>query len=211
MRVKPGDSWILMGARGSGKTTGLKYLDAVYDRLFAQMRHYVLDSKHDGDFDTWPGLVGGDTCPPKPGRNQKYQVWQPLKIIPEEVEKWLWGIRHDAPAVLEIDELVHLVYKAGFYSDEYNIIQKTGRGLHIGTITLSQELGRVPPNAYKQADHRLGFYIDRAAEYDTRIRDLLLKQKKLGDPKDQYGFWYQSALGRAAPQYFPKIQKFIGV
>lgn len=200
-----------MGARGSGKTTALKFLDAAYGRLFPNMRHYVLDSKHDGDFDNWPSRVSGDTCPKRPGTNQRYQVWQPLKIIPEEVEQWLWGVRHDAPAVLEIDELVHLVYKSGTYSDEYNIIQKTGRGLHIGSITLSQELVRVPANAYKQADHRLGFYIDRAAEYDTRIRDLLLKGKKLGDPKDRFGFWYQSALGRGEPDYFPKIQKFLGV
>lgn len=200
---------MLMGTRGSGKTTALTYLDAAYTRMFSMMRHYVFDSKFMGDFDGWPGRVGGDTAPKRPDRNQRYQVWQPIKLIPEEIEKWLWMVRHDAPAVLEIDELVHLVYKAGQYSDEYNVIQKTGRAGPIGTITLTQELSRVPPNAYKQSDHRLGFYIDQAAEYDRRIRDLLLK-RKVGDPRDEHGLFYQHASGRGEPAYFPTVQKFLG-
>jgi len=199
-----------MGARGSGKTTALGCLDAEYTRLFKAMRHYLLDSKYMGDFDDWPGRIGGDRAPPRPGSNQRYQVWQPVKLIPDEIEKWLWMVRHDPPALLEIDELVHLVYKQGVYSDEYNIIQKTGRMGPIGTITNTQELSRIPPNAYKQADHRLGFYIDQAAEYDRRIRNLLLKAK-VGDPAHIHGVYYQSAAGRGEPLYFPTIQKFINV
>src|SRR5712691_10703084 len=95
VQVRPGDSWALIGTRGAGKATALKYLDSAYVRLFPAMRHYLLDSKHDGDFDGWPGRVGGDSAPARPGANQRYQVWQPLKIIPEEMEKWLWMIRQD--------------------------------------------------------------------------------------------------------------------
>lgn len=199
-----------MGARGSGKSTALKYLDAAYTRLFPTMRHYVFDSKFDGDFDDWPGRVGGDNAPGKPGSNQRYQVWQPIKLIPEQIEKWLWNVRHDAPALLEIDELVHLVYGHREYSGEFNIIQKTGRSLPLGTIVLSQELAGVPPNAYKQSNHRMGFYIDMAAEYDRRIRNLLLKGR-LDDPRDKWGFWYQPMDGRGEPHYYPTIQKFLGV
>jgi hypothetical protein len=173
------------------------------------MRHYVFDSKFDGDFDDWPGRVQSDTAPAKPGNNQRYQVWQPIKLIPEEIEKWLWQVRHDAPAVLEIDELVHLVYRAGQYSDEYNIILKTGRSLPVGVITLTQEMSKIPANAYKQSQHRLGFYIDQAARYDLQIRNALLKAP-VGDPKDQYGFFYQHINGRGKPEYFPSIQKFLG-
>lgn len=174
------------------------------------MRHYVFDSKFDGDFDAWPGRVSGDAAPPRPGRNERYQVWQPVNLIPEEIEKWLWQVRKDAPAVLEIDELVHLVYKAGQYSQEYNTILKTGRSLPVGVITLTQELSKIPSNAYKQSNHRLGFYVDEAAEYDRRIRNGLLKAK-MGDPKDIHGFWYQHINGRGEPEYAPSIQKFLGV
>lgn len=174
------------------------------------MRHYLLDSKHDGDFDQWPGIVGGDLAPRKPGRNQKYQVWQPLKLIPEQIEKWLWQVRNDAPALLLIDELVALVYRRGEYSDEFNIIQKTGRSLPIGSIINTQEFSKTPANAYKQSDHVLGFYVRKAARYDTQIRNELLGEK-VDNPPDKWGVYYQHKEGRGSPLYFPTIQKFLGV
>ena len=200
-----------MGTSGSGKTTALKYLDAAYTRLFPTMRHYVFDSKHDGDFDDWPGVVGGDLAPPKPKSNERYQVWQPIKLIPEQIEKWLWQVRQDAPAVLEIDELVHLVYKRGVYSDEYNIILKTGRSLPIGSISLTQELSKIPQNAFNQSVHRLGFYLE--GRYNQMIRnDLLKTQMKAGtQPEDEWGFWYQHQNGRGDPHYSKTIQEWLGL
>jgi len=197
-----------MGTSGCGKTTALKYLDAAWTRIYPTVRHYILDSKMDGEFDSWPGRITSDICPKRPDRNARYQVWQMVKIIPEEVERWLWQIRHDAPALVEIDELSTLVYKRGAYSDEYNILQKMGRSLPIGSLTLTQELSRVPPNAYKQATHRLGFYID--GRYDRQIRNELLKAK-VSDPEDKYGVYYQHINGRGEPRYFPDIQAFLGV
>lgn len=172
------------------------------------MRHFVLDSKFDGDFDSWPGRVQQDRAPGRPGPNQRYQVWQPIKLIPEEIERWLWLIRHSGPAILEIDELVHLCYGRNTYSDEYNIILKTGRSLKIGVITLTQELSRIPPNAYKQSNHRLGFYIE--GRYDKMIRDDLLKWK-VADPPDTFGFYYQNRDARGQPRYYRTIQEFLGV
>jgi hypothetical protein len=172
------------------------------------MRHYIFDSKFDGDFDSFPGRVQSDLCPRRPGGNERYQVWQPVKLIPEQIEKWLWQVRHDGPAILEIDELVHLVYKRNMYSDEYNIIQKTGRSLHVGTITLTQELGKIPPNAYNQSNHRLGFYIE--GRYNRMVRGDLLKFP-VGEPEDQFGLYYQHINGRGEPHYYSTIQKFLGV
>src|SRR6266700_606726 len=210
VKVEMGDRWILMGTSGSGKTTALKYLDSMYTRLFPTARHYIFDSKHDGDFDSFPGVVMSDRCPGSPGGNARYQVWQPIKIVPDEVEQWLWQIRHDAPAILEIDELVHLVYKRGAYSDEYTVIQKTGRSLGVGTITLTQELSKIPANAYKQAVHRLGFYLE--GRYDKLIRNDMLKvEGKIEQPPDHYGLYYQHINGRGIPRYYPTIQRFLGV
>jgi hypothetical protein len=175
------------------------------------MRHYVLDSKFDGDFDDWPGRVVSEDgkSPSRPGNNERYQVWQPVELIPEEIEKWLYQVRKDAPAILMIDELEHLVYARNLYSKEYNLIKKTGRSLPIGTITLSQELSRIPPNAYKQARHRLGFYLEKANNYDRMVRNQLLKSE-VDDPIHEYGVYYQHERGRGEPQYYQSIQHFFG-
>jgi hypothetical protein len=196
-----------MGTSGSGKTTALKLLDRKMIRLFPTSRHYIFDSKHDGDFDEYAGRVPGDVCPPKPGANDRYQVWQPVKLIPAEIEKWLWQIRHDAPAIVEIDELYSLVYKRGEYSEEYNILQKTGRSLPVMSISLTQELSKIPPNAYKQSIHRLGFYLE--GRYDQLIRSDMLKHR-VENPSDLFGFYYQHQNGRGEPDYFPDIQHFLG-
>jgi energy-coupling factor transporter ATP-binding protein EcfA2 len=207
--VRAGDRWLLVGTSGSGKTTAAKYLDRALCDLYPFHRHYILDSKHDGDFDKYPGIVKGDMAPARPKSNQRYQVWQPIGTIPDQIERWLWQVRQDAPAFLFIDELVTLCYKRNQYSDEYNILQKTGRSLPVGSITLTQELSKIPGNAYKQSVHRLGFYLDAAAEYDRRICHSLLKAK-VEDPVDPYGFHYQHINGRGEPTYFESIQHFLG-
>lgn len=117
-------------------------------------------------------------------------------------------VRHDPPAVLEIDELYSLVYQRNVYSDEYNILQKVGRGLPVGSFTLTQELSKIPPNAYKQATHRLGFYLD--GRYDRQIRNDLLKFK-VEDPTDQFGLYYQHINSRGEPGYYRTIQEFLGI
>jgi len=117
-------------------------------------------------------------------------------------------VRRDAPSVLFIDELYALVYGRNAYSDEYNIILKTGRSLPVGSISLTQELSRIPANAYKQSSHRLGFYIE--GEYDRRIRNQLLKKQKVPDPEDTFGFYYQNERSRSEPRYFKDVQTFLG-
>lgn len=207
MQVRAGDRFLLMGTSGSGKTTAAKLLDRKLAKIYPYHRHYILDSKHDGDFDKYPGIVKGDLAPSKPARNQRYQVWQPITEDAEQIEKWLWMIRHDAPAFVLIDELYSLVYKRNEYSREFNILQKTGRSLPVGTIVLTQELSKIPANAYKQSVHRFGFYIE--GEYDTRIRNQMLKFPKLPNPDHEFGFYYQHIKARGEPAYYESIQTFL--
>ena len=178
-------------------------------RLFPTSRHYIFDSKFDGDFDDYPGRVQSDTAPRRPMGSQLYQVWQPIHLIPDEIEKWLDMILHDPPAIVLIDELVHLRYRGGHFSPKYEEMQKTGRSKKILTLTCTQELSKIPGNAYKQATHRMLFYIDQAARYDRQIRDALLK-KKVDDPPDEWGLYYQSEKGRGDPVYFSSIQMLLG-
>ena len=196
-----------MGSSGSGKTTAAKLLDRKLAKLYPFHRHYILDSKHDGDFDKYPGIVQGDLAPGKPGRNQRYQIWQPIIEDPDQIEKWLWQVRHDAPAFVFIDELYSLCYKRNEYSREFNILQKTGRSLPVGSIVLTQELSKIPQNAFKQSVHRLGFYME--GPYDVRIRDMMLKHPKLGNPEHEHGFFYQHINGRGEPAYYESIQHFL--
>lgn len=197
-----------MGTSGSGKTTALKYLDAAYTHLFPTIRHYVLDTKIEGDdFADWPNAIISDRCPPAPKGNDRYQVWRVPQIYPEEIEKWMYRIRKDPPAILEIDELASLTYPGKVHSPEYNLITKWGRGMSVGSIALSQELSGVPSNAYKQSTHRMGFYLE--GEYDRRIRNNMLKHK-VDDPPDQFGFYYAHINSRGEPLYYKDIQSFLG-
>jgi hypothetical protein len=209
IQVKTGDRFLLAGTSGSGKTTAAKMLDKQLGIGLPTSRHYIFDSKFDGDFDDYPGRVESNMCPSRPVGNQRYQVWQPYNLIPEEIEKWLAQILRDAPAIVLIDELVHLRYKGGHYSPMYEQMQKVGRSKKIITLTCTQELSKIPANAYKQATHRLLFYIDKAAMYDRQIMHLLLKEK-VPDHPDEFGMYYQSEKGRGEPLYFSSIQKFLG-
>lgn len=145
-----------------------------------------------------------------PVGRDRYQIWQPIVEDAGEIEKWLQGIRTtQKPAFILIDELYTLCYKKNMYSREYNIIQKIGRSLPIGTITHTQELAAIPPNAYKQAVHRFGFYLE--GEYDKRIRNNMLKSRDLDNPEHEWGFWYQHQNGRGEPMYFESIHHFLGL
>lgn len=175
------------------------------------MRHYVLDTKIEGgDFADWPNTVISDTCPPAPKANDRYQVWRVAKVIPEEMERWLYRVRKDPPSILLIDELASLTYKRNEHSEQYNLITKWGRALPVGSIALTQELSKIPGNAYKQSTHRLGFYLE--GEYDIRIRNNMLKNKVKDPPEsDLYGFYYQHINRRGEPLYYSTIQEFLGI
>lgn len=199
-----------MGTSGSGKTTAAKYLNRVIHELYPETSHYILDTKHDGDFDGYPNIVSSSRAPLALGKKQRYQVWQPLLIYPEEVEKWLGMVFNQPPALLWINELYVLKYKgAQNFSDMYSIIQRAGRTKPITTMTETQKLGKIPTDAYEQATHRLGFYIE--GQYNKFIRSEMLKSEQVLNPSDTYGFHYQHVNGRGDPPYYRDIQQFLGV
>lgn len=208
--IKAGDKWLLMGTSGSGKTTAGKLLNRSIAKLYPETQHYILDTKHTGDFDHYPNIVQSNRAPNRMKPNDRYQVWQPLLIYPEEVEKWLWMIFNSPPALLWINELYALKYKGvGNYSDMYAIIQRAGRTKPITVITETQKLGKIPADAIEQATHRLGFYME--GTYNKFIRSEMLKSERVPNPSDNYGFFYQHVNGRGEPAYYRDIQQFLNM
>ena len=209
IQIKQGERWLLMGTSGSGKTTGAKMIDKQLFRVYSQTKHYILDSQGMGDFDTYSGIIRTNKSPDVIKKKDTYQVWQPLLLDPEQIERWLEQIFNRPPAVLMIDELYVLKYKgAQNYSDMYATLQCAGRGRDITTITHTQKLAKIPPAAYEQATHRLGFYMDGL--YNRSIRSELLKSEKVPNPVDTFGFYYQHVNGRGNPPYYRDIYEFLG-
>lgn len=146
-------------------------------------------------------------APSKP-RGQ-YQVWQPIIEIPEEMEKWLYRVRKDPPAMLVIDELLSMIYKPNQASLEYSRILKMGRALPVGVVTLTQELAGIPRNAMAQRTHVVRFYMGNMP-YEVNLMNKFMKSP-VEEPADTYGFYYQHAASRTPPQYFADYRNFFGV
>lgn len=199
-----------MGTSGSGKTTAGKLIDRVLKSLYPDLPHYILDTQGLDDFDNYSGIIESNRAPTQLAKKGQYIIWRPIVKHPQEIEKWLWGIFDGGPSILLIDELYALKYKgAGNYSDAYSALQCAGRGRKITTITHTQKFGKINPDAYQQATHRLGFYMD--GTYNKYIRSEMMKCEHCAMPDDKFGFYYQHINGRGNPEYYSSIQDFLGL
>ena len=212
VKTLPGDNWLLAGRKGSGKTTASKLLTEPLMDLYPDHRLYVFDGKM-RDFQTYPNITrtedGG--LPPKLTGNERVQVWQPVRIVPEKVEEWLWRVRQDAPAILHIDELVFLCYGSSG-SDELKAITKLGRGLPILTVIGTQELVKIPRSVITQPDHVLRLRLK--SRYERYLIDDFMEleeEEHLPEPDDRFGIWYGHADTNERPRYYSSIQEFIGI
>ena len=144
-----------------------------------------------------------------PRAREQYQVWQPIVEIPEEIEKWLYRIRKDPPALLVVDELLSLIYKPNQASEEYSRLTKLGRALPVGVITLTQELAGIPRTAMGQRTHVVRFYLGEMP-YEVNLMNKFLKGH-VEEPADTYGFYYQHVTARTPPHYFNDYRTFFGI
>ena len=205
--MKPGDNWLIPGRKGSGKTTFGKLLTNQLLKLYPRSRLYVMDIKL-RDFNSYPGIYQGNELPPKLKNNERVQVWQPLVIDPDTVERWLYRIRHDPPAILQIDELLALTYGRRDTSPEFTTITKLGRALPICTIAQTQELVEIPRGALSQADHIARFRLKYP--YEQRLLNNMMGQD-LTEPADPWGFYYSYAEKDGTPVYYSDAQSFLGL
>lgn len=207
IKVKPGDNWLVPGRKGSGKTTFGKMLSNQLLKLYPNTRLYVLDIKL-RDFNKYPGIFQGDNVPPTLGNNDRIQVWQPVVLNPENVERWLYRIRKDPPAILHIDELLALCYGKRDTSDEFTRITKLGRALPICTIAQTQELVDIPRGALSQPDHIARFRLKHP--YEQRLLNGMMGAE-LQEPSDKFGFYYSHAESDGEPIYYSDAQSFLGL
>lgn len=206
IKVRPGDNWLVVGRKGSGKTTFGKLLSNQLLKLYPLSRLYVLDIKL-RDFNKYPGIYAGDSLPPKLKSNERVQVWQPTIIHPETVERWLYRVRQDPPAILHLDEVLAVCYKHGDPSEELTRIAKLGRALPISTISHTQDVVDLPRGILSQPDHIVRFRLKN--KYDRRYMDGLFEEEKMNEPKDQHGLWYVDAEVGGEPRYFSDAQEFL--
>lgn len=192
IKIEPGQSWLLAGKKRSGKTTGAKLLVQNFYQLFPNTLFYVLDVKN-RDFLTWPGRILSDKAPPVSRVVGRVQVWVPEIASQDQIETWQFNIKQQAQkrrqaAVILYDEGAALIYRKGDYSEEYRRIQKVGGGLFITTVTLTQELGGIPPTAYSQAQHFCCWRLQTI--YDMTVANTLLGFKPSFGAR--YSLWYKN-------------------
>ena len=155
------------------------------------------------DFEDYPGIVQTEYGTPPPPEGQ-FQIWQPLNEDPESIERWLYQIRKDPPAIVDIDELLALCYGNRDTSKQFKTIQKLGRDLPIGTIAGTQELVDIPRNAVGQADHYIRFRLKHP--YEKRFMNMMMGE--MDEPTDRFGFYYSHADNQGEPQYFNDYTNF---
>lgn len=159
------------------------------------------------DFQNWPGIVQSERAPGMPDKNQRVQVWQPVIDDPDQIERWLYMVRNDPPAILQIDELLALCYGKRDTSDEFTRITKLGRALPITTIAQTQELVNVPRGALSQPDHIARFRLKHP--YERRFMNVLLGEE-VTEPVDEHGFYYANSDVDGNIMYFKDAQTFLG-
>lgn len=205
IKVELGDNWLILGTRGSGKTTFAKTLTRQLSRLYPDAHIYVLDIKR-RDFNSWPNILSQDEAPPPLKHSERIQVWQPVIEREEEIERWLGQIEQDSPALLYIDELSALIYGKKKFSEGYRRLQKLGRGLPVGIISLTQELGGIPQSAIEQSTHTLRFRVK--GEYNKRVGDGIVGKDDKGEPRHKYGFFYACEERHLTGLYYKDKDEF---
>lgn len=205
--VKLGDNWLILGTRGSGKTTFAKSLARKLMGLYPDAHLYVLDIKR-RDFIGWPNVLSQDEAPPPLKEGQRVQVWQPIVEQEEEIEKWLRQIENDAPALLYVDEMAALMYGARRSSQNFKRLQKLGRGLPVGIVSLTQELAEMPRQLVGQATHVVRFRLLNA--YEQRLGDRLVRKGDPGEPRAKHGFFYACEETGAPGAYYADKSEFFG-
>lgn len=225
INIKVGDRWAIIGGTGSGKTVlSNELLKIYYNATQAKVPFLVIDSKITGDFNYLTKnkqigqVIKGNNVKAVLKSMEKipFTIWQPEEDdfdLYNEIFKgiYLRGRNKNVPGIVMIDELSSICNAAGKAPRYWEILNKQGRGMHIGMINLTQSPSFVPPSLLRQATHAIRMQLND--EYDVKKLARLMGRDVEEAPVDDYGFWYRSCLKpvhKSPALYFPDFRDFIG-
>jgi hypothetical protein len=198
---KLGDSAVMFGGTGSGKTyLGQKFVDNFYIQSQGKINIYILDSKLSGDFDKYSQQgfghhYFGDELPPLENKDgSPFIIWTPDTDDKDMYDEffqqiYMYGRHSKQPALIFIDELSSISPTGRTAPRYYDTILKQGRGMGISIISLTQMARFVPAATSSQLTHC--FFFNMNSESDKKkMGDVFGEYAKKRIP-DQYGFWYR--------------------
>jgi hypothetical protein len=207
IKIRAGDKWLYAGASGTGKSFAKRKVVERLMTMYPETAYYALDTGQGDDYDHLAMYrITSDHAPRQKAGEARIQVWSPEIEIPQEIERWIWMVRNDAPAILDIDEALSLHYGGRDVSEEFSRLLKICRKLPVSIHTASQELVKVPRNIIGQANHVLRFGLNHP--YEVMLMNAMLKEN-VRDIPDEHGVWYRSMRGGAA-RYYKQVQEFLG-
>lgn len=225
LEVKVGDRWVIIGATGSGKTWLSREILKFYYRATAgRVPIYILDTKMQGDFkDFQARSVGqthkGNTLPPilKKTGGKPFVVWQPEEDdfqLYDDFFKAIYqaGKLNRGPAIVYLDELSSITNGAGKAPRYYDILQKQGRGMNIGLVSVTQSPAFIPANLIRQATHMIRMHLND--DYDVKKIVKAMGPEALDDPFDDFGFFYRNCTKpkkKSPAVYYEDMKEFFGL
>lgn len=220
-KIVLGDSIVLIGGTGTGKTSVAKELIKQFDiQSDSTIPVYIIDSKLSGDFKEFTAKgVGvhyfGDDIPPlfnKKGQGN-FIVWTPdsdnKQMYDEFFEAVYMNGRHnDVPALILVDELSSIA-PTGFPPVYYNTIIKQGRSMKLGIISISQVSRYIPVSMSSQLTHLFIFRLNSSKDI-KKLSDDFGSFAKNNIP-DRHGFFYRDLKEPIAvnpAKYFSSFTQF---
>lgn len=204
LSVSLADRWLGLGMTGTGKTTWAERLVTELRGLYPHVPVYVLDSKGDGFFDRWKGVIEDDDPPAALAEPGGLQVWRPGTDDLGAYDEWFnrllkGGYSVNAPdgvkrpKIVLVDELSSVCTRSGMGVQGYQKLLKLGRSLWISVVSLTQEASYVPRQVKNQSTHIVRFRLQD--EIDAKKAARLMGQKLARgesppEPRSQYGFFY---------------------
>lgn len=216
MKLETNRHWAIIGFTGSGKTTfSTALMRLVLIEGNGNLPIYILDSKGQGDFKPFYKIAKrhyGNIVPPRQWwtRERPVMIWQPESDDLNLYDMWFKQIyMQRSPCIVYIDEVSSITTVGGKPPRYYDILQKQGRGLGIGVVSLTQSPSYIPPMMLRLATYWVRFTLND--EYDIAKVARVMGRAVLTPPPDEHGFWFRDTrkpVAYSPPMYFKDFQEF---
>ncbi len=201
--IKPDESLMIIGMKGSGKSFLLEYLIGQKNPK-GRERVVILDTKQTGDFSQYPRVdelknlhLVAQENPIIVYAPNHYELKSPLHhnaFLAWAYDRW--------DTIVAIDELGQIV-KGNDVSAEYADVTDRGRARNVTVWQGNQKPVFLPHAALSESDHY--FLFDLMVDKDREKMVGILGKKVMQRPIHPHGFWYYYRHNRE-PYYVPGIK-----